>query len=463
MKTGRLAQLNIIVLLVFTIILCFIDNCSYYFTCVLTYIDVVLCLLIFWKKGYLGIRNPIFLFWVITTIFSLGQNLAYPFITDESLVKNTLLYRFKYDAEEMLLGSKYTMQALNLLTIGLVGKRRQYVFGNVKILQYDVESHEDNILQAAYYVGTALLVITFIPQIRYLYVNIVQYFTIGYGQTAVDQVSGLTMRLHYLFIPGVLIRYCAQIRRKRKTYLEASIIILHIVSFLAIGDRGSGLALLITLIWIKAYHDEAFSIKRYIIPVVLLVLAIPVIKYYRIYYTASDSGAFSEALNYVLTNNPIIDILLETGGGQRILLMTISKVNVEGFAYGKAYLDFFIKMLPSSMGIHQFYGTLSKWVINTTGYQTAGFTIWAEAYLNFGFFGIPFMWIIGLVFKYFMSTENELATMRTAIILYFFADVARRSISEYGYNLVYDILLPIIVIYYVSFNVTLEENGEINK
>ena len=41
-----------------------------------------------------------------------------------------------------------------------------------------------------------------------------------------------------------------------------------------------------------------------------------------------------------MKNNPIIDILLEMGGSQNIIIMTMNKTAMTGIAYGKAYLRF---------------------------------------------------------------------------------------------------------------------------
>jgi len=131
----------------------------------------------------------------------------------------------------------------------------------------------------------------------------------------------------------------------------------------------------------------------------------------------------------------------------------MKKVSVEGYALGTAYLDFFIKMIPSVFGLEQNYGTLAKWILNTNRYQTYGFSIWAEAFLNFGYFGIPFMFIIGKIFNKLMNVNNTkdvLQIIRVSLILYFFADIARRSISEFGYNFLFNIIMPITVVFLIS-------------
>lgn len=441
---------NKLIVVLITVLLFFVtpEYCSYEFICIITIIDISICLLIIYKQGCLKMDNALCWFWIVTVLFSLGQNIAYLFITDPSMVKTELLVGYKYSVSEMCKGSIFTIQALNMMTLGLFWPIKSKSIDYRKIECNDIT--EKSTAYAAYYIGTILLIISIIPQIMFVRAELIQFFTMGYGETTVGQFSGIVLRLHYLFIPSLFIRYSGKVFLKKKKNLEIFIILLQIIVFLAMGDRGSGLALLVTFIWLRAATDSHFNIKKYIIPILIVILSIPIIKYYRIGFTSNHDAAFSSAVEYALKNNPIIDILLEMGASQNIIIMTMNKTAITGIAYGKAYLDFFIKMLPSFFGIEQKYGTLAKWVIGTTGYQTQGYSIWGEAYLNFGYFGILFMFVIGYIFRFFLKSggySKVLSLLKVSITLSFFCDIARRSISEFGYNFLYDIIIPIILVY----------------
>ena len=421
---------------------------SYGLICLLTYIDLILGMLVLWKSHNIKISNGLFLFWIITFLFSFGQNLAYPLIIDKNAFRNELLYQVRYDDYQMALGSLYTLKAFNILSLALVTNMK-----NVKIGHFGdtVKSRELEIAVSAGYVGRFFVILGLIPQIRFIYLHFIQYLTIGYGESAVDQMSGLFLRLHYLFIPALIICFCSSKYLKKKTTFYSILLLGQVIFFLLMGDRGTGLTILVTILLMNASFDENFSIRKYILPSLIIVLLIPVVKYNRIFFTRGYSEGVVGAITYSIQHNPIIDILLETGGSQKIILLTISRVSQEGFANGTAYLDFFIKMIPGFFGLSTKYGTLSKWVINTTGFQTQGYSIWGEAYLNFGQFGIFFMFIIGLFFKHLLFVDEERSNLfqiiRASISLYFFADIARRSISEFGYNFLYDLVLPLVLIY----------------
>lgn len=436
--------------IVYTIILFFFspENTSYGTICLLTYVDFILGILVLRESQNIKISNGLFLFWLITFLFSFGQNLAYPFINDIYAFKSELLYRIRYDDYQMALGSLYTLKAFNMMSLALVTRTRR-----MSSASFDgrIRTREHDIAVSAGYVGKVFAILGLVPQIQFIYLHLIQYISIGYGESAVDQMSGLFLRLHYLFIPALIISFCSNKYLNKKTTLYSVLLLGQVVFFLLMGDRGTGLTILVTYMLMQAFFDKEFSLKKYIPPAIIIVLLIPIVKYYRTFFTQGSSGGIAEAVTYSLNHNPIVDILLETGGTQKIILLTIQKVEQEGLAYGMAYLDFFIKMLPSFFGISTNYGTLSKWVIGTTGYQTQGYSIWGEAYLNFGQFGIFFMYIIGLGFKYLLHVDNEnsnlLQIIRASISLYFFADIARRSISEFGYNFLYDLILPLVLIY----------------
>lgn len=450
-----------LIFIAYTVILFFLppEKTPYNMSCFLTYIDLFLGVAVLWKNHDVRIGNGAFLFWVITFVFSFGQNLAYPMIVDFGSVKNELLYHVRYNDEQMAIGTLYTLKAFNFMSLGLMAKSVHFTLER----EENLKAGEDEIAISAGYVGRILLLLGIIPQVQFIYLHLIQYLTVGYGESAVDQMSGLFLRLHYLFMPALIICFCSNKYRKKSTTIYIILLLGQVIFFLLMGDRGNGLTILVTFMLMSATFDKSFSIKKYVLPSIIIALLIPIVKYYRIFFTQGGTGAITEAISYSLKNNPIVDILLEAGGSQKILLLTISKVKQNGFAYGKAYLDFFIKMIPSFLGIRTNYGTLAKWVIGTTGYQTQGYSIWGEAYLNFGQFGVFFMFMIGRVFKYLLYTDrasrNLFQTIRISVTLYFFADVARRSISEFGYNFLYDLILPLAVIYLCALSIQKRRNN----
>ena len=74
------------------------------------------------------------------------------------------------------------------------------------------------------------------------------------------------------------------------------------------------------------------------------------VRIYSIGYAINPNAAFSSAVEYVLKNNPIIDILLETGGSQNIIIMTMNKTAMTGIASNASGLSVDVRMHTAAIG-----------------------------------------------------------------------------------------------------------------
>lgn len=446
-----------------------IDSINYQTACTLTVIDLTIIFISIYKSGNIRFDDARLFFVIITILFTFGQNIAF-FIGRESILTNPdTLYQSGFTEYELCYASVFTIVSFNFLFLGL------YHGANLDTsCNYDIKPSEDSDYQsrvlAAKYVSFLLIAVSVIPAIIYLYYQIILYLSVGYGEISQSQMSGLMIRLHYLFIPGVFMNYIAQKLENKKAVVNTVIIFCFAFFNLLIGDRGGGLALLLCFLFLSKslrMEDVTEKKKNILNTVIVIVFAlalaflVPMIKYYRIAYSGSVSEAITSSFKYTIENNPVLDILLETGANLRILPLTIRKIRFTDFAYGETYLEFFKKMFPSFLGFKYKYGTLAKWLIGTTAYQTHGFSIWAEAYLNFGRYGCLVFYVIGHLMRKLLwtgRTKNVIQIFLATTSLFFFCDIVRRSISEFGYNVMYDIILPAVGIYLVSTIITRRGN-----
>lgn len=434
------------VLVLITLILYNYDlsQLTYLNICYIVVVDIIICAILFVTTKQAHIGNACFLFWFITTIFSFGQNVAYIFIY-ENPGTYSILYDKMYSIESMAKGTSFTLLAYNFLSLGLT-----LCFDSNKVSEK--KTYDDKYVGEMELVSKVLIAVSVIPQIIYMYSQTTVFMAYGYGYSATENLPGIVQILRYWFIPGIIVSYVAKSIGGKRIRLESAVFLVVAVMFLLTGDRGSALSMLLVLIFLRNIFKQGKKRTIYIW-CVLIVLLIPFVKFFRIAFSGQTSGALSEAFSEMLASNPLIDMLLELGSTQQIIIMTMRRVATEGFAYGKAYLDFFVKMLPSFVGIQTFYPTLAKWVIGTTAYQTKGFSIWGESYLNFGGWGIPFMFVIGRLFQKLLKVDENSSPLKislAAVSLSFFADVSRRSISEFGFVFLYDIILPIVAIWVLS-------------
>ena len=457
---GENRNVTTYLLVVATVILLFFTtmNFSYLGICCVTIVDIAICIMALYKKKICKITDARFLFIIITIAFSFGQNIAFFFVGENT--KYSFVYGRYYDSYRMVEGSLYTLLAFNLFILGISNSSRIKVkIGNL----FGISHHSDYIqareISVAYNVGIVFALIGVIPYIIVLYNEVILYFESGYGYTSLNDLPGLVQRWHYLFFPGLYLIMTSKLLRGKQITIENTIALIIALIRLIIGDRGVGLSIVISIVWLKSIFRVKIEIRKYLLIGIILVLLVPFIKFLRI------SDSIGSAWSMFLSNNPLIDMLLETGSSQKLLLMTMDKVKQEGYAHGLAYLDFFINMIPGFFGVQHFYGTLSQWVLGVKQYQTQGFSIWAEAYLNFGNFGIPFMYLIGLVAGKLFSANKESGILKihlTVTSIYFFSDIARRSISGFGYVFLYDMILPIAIVYVLARSSGVRTRGDMN-
>jgi len=129
-------------IILLTLILFFIDanEITYRFISLVTWFDLIICTLYLYKNNSVNINNPVFLFWIITIIFSFGQNIIFPFIIDIYSVKKTLLYSFVFQDYDLCKGTIFTLQAFNLFTLGLFSEKNF----NFKIRNKQTRKHFDD-------------------------------------------------------------------------------------------------------------------------------------------------------------------------------------------------------------------------------------------------------------------------------------------------------------------------------
>lgn len=409
--------------------------------------DIAMCALLFAVGKAARLNNARFLFWAITTVFSFGQNIAHIFMSDQSPLWGNLIYHQGYSQSMILEGLVFSILAYNFFSVGLAVCSKK----TKTVTEQSTSLEGKNYTASILLVSRVLLAVSVLPQLYYMYKEIQLFLTKGYGYSASNQVPGFVQILHYWFMPALLMSYVGNAGRDKKPVLETAIILVTAGVYMLIGDRGYALSMLLTLLWLRQTYHYGSKRTTYILFAVLLLL-IPFVKFFRTAFSGGAGGALSEAFTEMFEVNPFMDLLMELGSTQEIIFMTLKRVGNEGLAYGTAYLDFLILMLPGVLGIRFFYGNLAQWVLGTTAYQTRGFSIWGEAYLNFGKWGALGMFFIGKAFGALLGAEEKESPLRiilTATTLYFFADVARRAISNFGYNFLYNIILPIFAVQFI--------------
>lgn len=414
-----------------------------------------------------GLNNPLVYFSIILYLFSSGQtfllvlNLDFANYNVFERINNNLIV-----SDSIIFYSiSYVFFHFGVLT---------YVFTKDKVRSYNLLNNinfdDDNFLKTLQLTGFILVLIGIVPFLTTLYNNINVFINYGYsGYYKMDdvRVSNLFGGFLYYVYTGVVFLVLSSSRNIKKI-LILLMILFSVIKFL-LGDRGDGIvfALGSYLLYLNFVQldKEKKKVKNFFTVFILsmfLMTLIPIVSIYR--HGNMTSSLF---INILINENPIISTLQNLGSTLYPLAKTMEIVNnFQDPIYGSSYLTAFLLLIPSIFRV----GIISDITSNLINYSPAnwlmetmnmsygpGFTPFAEAYLNFGWYGIVFM----ILYGYFMGkmlmitvSENRKKSVKTnfftglnILCFLFFAMSSRGSFNFIiSYYFRY-IIVPILILY----------------
>ncbi|CAM4054951.1 O-antigen polysaccharide polymerase Wzy [Gillisia hiemivivida] len=198
-----------------------------------------------------------------------------------------------------------------------------------------------------------------------------------------------------------------------KVYLVLSLV--YILVFLAIGDRGGPLALIITFSILIGYFVRPIKLKEFVITCILGSFLMTIIGIGR---------AINSNTNVVIAgyNNLEIssgyDITLNLANSVRVVYKSVSEIpKNHDFFYGKLWLGGFLSPIPFAQSIYLDLTQDNPYELSSAEYITylqygknptsgEGTSVIADIYLNFGVGGVFFfMFLFGILTK---KADNSL-------------------------------------------------------
>lgn len=239
----------------------------------------------------------------------------------------------------------------------------------------------------------------------------------GYGalyeksDTTAGVLSGISGMLATMFIPSLI---CLFVANRNNTYYTRAITLIFIAIIGAgfmTGARSGSVILLVLLLILYNSFIYKFTRKAYIFVFAVFLLLMPVLTY--IAGSRSGSDRTFDLSNVEFGDNAIVSAVAEMGGSQSCLIETMKFVpSTEPFRYGKSYIYSFATIVPN-LGFWKVHPAvkeagLAKWLPNKLGltYGT-GFSMFAEAYINFGYFGFIMIYWLGYLFAYIFGYLNN--------------------------------------------------------
>lgn len=378
-----------------------------------------------WYKIEGTLFNPYIMYSTLLYIFHFGQVLLWAINLYPSTYHFLIFERVPYDLiVDSVIFSTCTIVLFHTgaLVFGSLARYKiKFVTSSKKIVKTS-KDNKHNLLLAMKYTGIVLCLISVIPMLIVDISVLIIAFNSGYLATYGAEVKqGILDNLAYFFTPGIIFLLIG-IKDNRRLFniLFYMNIFYSLINIVIAGRRGYEVIFIITLIWLSHILIEPIKGKK-------------VIKYGLISYfglsllgivgeirgSARTEVEFSNIIELIFTNNPIIRQVMEFGG----TLFTVTLImkyapNIIPFVEGFTYKAAFLKLLPLSRSqIREIESEASTSVVLNNYIGGIGDSLIAEFYYNFAWQGM----LIAVVFGFFIG---------------FISYKAKKSIEEKDYPLI---------------------------
>ena len=386
-----------------------------------------------WKKTGHNLLSPYIMFLSALYIFSVSQGLLYPL----NLVSETKnLIGFLGITEQDLFKSELpTLIMLALFHIGALGSKH---FNSNS--EYSNDTHRIQVeTKKLKGIGLFLFVISAYPYISETITSMISSIAFGYGSTygigrvGLDNMNAI---IGGFFIPSIICLFIVYKDNKLKRTFLLLLMIVIIVMNLTIGRRSYAVILLCLVLVMYNYLVRRFS-RRY-----LLVGMLGGFIFLQLLATIAETRTESHSVSlseFKMQDNAAIDAIAEMGLSQMCLIKTMEIVpQHDSYRYGKSYIYSLTTIIPN-LGFWKVHpakteANMSEWLTNKIDVSFGtGFSMCAEAWVNFGYWGVFLFLIFGRVLGNLFGridvsiVEGRLAFLAFLLIMFWFCMILPRN------------------------------------
>ena len=259
------------------------------------------------------------------------------------------------------------------------------------------------------WLGMLLIGTSIIPAIWTVQAGIAMVREGGYMALYDAEVRGAAAdNWYFMFasglVPGAFYLMGSDLDNRRLRGIAWSLILFFSVGLLALGTRAAFYQNMIALLWLQ--HHGVRPIRKVIWSVLLICgMFLSTLVYWSREYsgqTMMSWSSFQQAGEHVMQN--VGEPLTEMGSSILVPIYVLDLVPAErGFCWGESYCHALLSMLPGSLAGEYFANREieENWLIHAVSPATAsvggglGFSLIAEAYLNFGIGAPAFLALAG--------------------------------------------------------------------
>lgn len=395
-------------------------------------VQLIFCVMNWIKLGNQFV-SPYVIFLLSLYIFSYGQS---------------FLWAFGLESERSLIGfygitisEIFDAQILTLIMLAFFHIGASYYVYNSNVNEFELQESIDYSAKLKQ-IGWFLFIVSVVPYLTETINNMLLSMQQGYSALYEGEVKvGLNNMSGFIadyFIPSVICLFIAYKDNKTIRNIFIGILLLNIVAILLTGGRTNAVILLAILTVLYNHFIKSFTKKWFFGGFLGVFLLLQVLTFVAAVRGESQRSASLKEIS--IDNNAAIDAIAEMGGTMFCLIKTMNLVpEVEPYRYGKSYAYSFSTLIPN-LGFWTIHpakkeSNLSDWLTDELGlgYGT-GFSMCAEAYINFGYLGfIAFFfwgWFIASIFgkiEISAKTKNDALMAFLLILFWYFLKLPRNN------------------------------------
>jgi hypothetical protein len=423
-----------------------------------------------WRLAGRTLFEPYALFLVAATLFNAGQGLLQAF----QLNKDNAILLGRFAPETIVM-------ALYLVTLGLASMHFGALAGIPRTAEPSLSvpktsghktiasNHER--LKATRLVGWAFIALAIVPFIVVFKDTVVTALAQGYaglfGRSQDELMSGPILVLANFMIPGILFLLAGSRGKKTPTMIATLFVVLYSITLMALGSRGPAAMVGIAFAWLYDHSIRHLPRSVMMVSAVVLLCAFSFIAAVRGTPGFWQDPAQLSGQALANLNNPLVAAISEMGGSIITVVHTIRLVpDVRPYDYGVSYAYAASTAIPNvGFAVHPAvaHGFLSDWLIKTVDPRTAreggglGYSFIAEAFANFGWYGIiPLLACLGYflmrLFTWGTATDDPAKLAFIATFLASFLYFARGESGVVFRSLAWYALFPYLAVSMIAQN-----------
>lgn len=370
-----------------------------------------------WYKLRRELLCPYIFFLMVAFVFMFGQSMLK---TLRIPISGRDLHQM-YPLTIMLRANLFTVLSLLALHIGSLSFCRVKGRDNSDSSKSFIIDSSSTTYKAISIVGYCLFFISVGPMLIDLYKKVILVNAFGYRilyeeslmETGLSKWDSLFTQF---FVPSLICLFLSSRKSKAQRSFASCGMVLYSLVYLYLGGRGKAIIVLVTLILMWHYTVNPIKALRALISAlfgVLVLSILPVLRQLRNITGKTLEDYIDMFLLSIGNENLIVQTLSEMGSSMFPLINVMLLVpDSYPFRFGTSYLYSFTTVIPN-LGMWKIHPAVSKanlgiWLKDVLGLSYGpGFSFAAEAYINFGWFGIIVLFILGGFYGWFFSLVDK--------------------------------------------------------